>query len=173
MNEAHGGLYPTPTCFQWWQRVWKYWHTKQRAALKAQESPWEDTGREGEVDPWNALRRVSHLFTSWTRWTMPDSATSTQASLAYLSLPLVPLFCSLPRPEAPHLLAPPFHLLIDRHVTFMPLIGRILNLCLQQPNPAPTQPQSPRCSPWAAGDEVMSSWRVAKQMSVGSCNAMK
>lgn len=31
---------------------------------KPQESPREHAGREDEVEPWNALRGVSHLFTS-------------------------------------------------------------------------------------------------------------
>lgn len=74
---------------------------------KPQESPREDAGREGEVEPWNALGGVSHLFTSWTQWTLPESATSTTASLSHLSLPLSSLFCSLTYPNAPHLLSPP------------------------------------------------------------------
>lgn len=47
---------------------------------KPKESPWEDAGRGGEVEPWNALRGVSHLFTGWTQWTRSDSASSTGLS---------------------------------------------------------------------------------------------
>lgn len=74
---------------------------------KPQESSWEDAGREREVEPWNALRRVSHLFTSWTQWTLSESTTSTLTSLPHLSLPLSPLFCSLTYPYASGLLTPP------------------------------------------------------------------
>lgn len=73
---------------------------------KPQESPREDARREGEVEPWNVLGGVSHLFTSWTQWTLPESATSTTVSLSRRSLPLSSLFCSLAYPNAPHLPAP-------------------------------------------------------------------
>lgn len=37
--------------------------TQREQPQKPQESPREGAGREAEVEPWNVLQRVSHLFT--------------------------------------------------------------------------------------------------------------
>lgn len=100
---------------------------------KPQESSWEDAGREGEVEPWNALRRVTHLFTSWTQWTLPESTTSTLTSPSHLSLPLSPLFCSLTYPNTPGSLGPP---LPSSYWWSLPLgssLAGILSSCPRRP----------------------------------------
>lgn len=147
-------------------RVWKCWHTERRAAPETPGIPPRRRWAEGEVEPWNALRRVSHLFTSWTRWTLPESATSTTASLSHLFLPLSSMFCSLTYPYAPLYSPLPFNLLTDRHSSSWHLIGRHLRSCIKRPNPTPTWPPSPRCSPCSCkhwGHKLM---MRAKQMSV-------
>lgn len=138
------------------------------------------THRE-ESSPRNPRNPPEKTLGGRVRWSLgmhsEESVTYLQAELGEpsLSQPLPPgqsvppttLFCSLLYSNAPHLLAPPLRPLIDRHSTSVLLIGQILNLCSGRPNPTPTWPPSPCCSPRAASIEVISSWWVIKQMSVG------
>lgn len=132
-----------------WQSVWKYWHTsgeqRERAAPETPGIPLRrDFRREGEVEHWNALE-AGHFFTSWTQWTLPESATSQPISPATVgeeSTPpsLHPLSFSLSCLLLVYLSPFPTPL-IDRDSRLLQAYWLVCSPCSQkQPRPSPSLP---------------------------------